>query len=169
MENDVDESTTKSALLSTIISNTTKLMFTSAAPSPTAMTEVKTTDMANTTVQVITTVMANITTSEYFTSTPDISILSQTQYRVYDGLLASGLLLCSLIGFVGNCLALAYFIRSRKRNLPTLLYITACCVDMITCWQISDIFCTVLNASLNPVLYIFRFKEMREWITSAYR
>ena len=143
MENVVDESTTKTAL-STIISNTTTLRFTSAAPSPTAMAEVRTTVMANTSVQVITTVMANITT-EYFTSTPDISILSQTQYRVYDGLLASGLLLCSLIGFVGNCLALAYFIRSRKRNLPTLLYITACCVDMVTCVIEWPIIVSLLN------------------------
>ena len=113
-----------------------------AASSPTAMTEARTTVMANT--SVITTVMSNITTG-HFTSTPDISILALTQYRVYDGLLASGLLLCSLIGFVGNCMALAYFIRSRKRNLPTLLYITACCIDIVTCVIELPIIVSLLN------------------------
>ena len=115
---------------------------TNTASSPTAMTEARTTVMANTTV--ITAVMANITTG-HFTSTPDISILSMTQYRVYDGLLASGLLLCSLIGSVGNCMALAYFIRSRKRNLPTLLYITACCIDIVTCVIELPIIVSLLN------------------------
>ena len=67
------------------------------------------------------------------TSTPDVDILSRTQYRVYDGLLAAGLCLCFLIGLPGNCLSLTYFIRSKKRNLPTLLYITACCIDIVSC------------------------------------
>ena len=72
------------------------------------------------------------TTTEIGSSTPDVSILSQTQYRVYDCLLAAGLCLCFLIGLPGNCLSLTYFIRSRKRNLPTLLYITACSIDIVS-------------------------------------
>ena len=31
-------------------------------------------------------------------------------------------------------------------------------------WLLSEIFCTVLNASLNPLLYVWRMKEMRLWI-----
>ena len=31
-------------------------------------------------------------------------------------------------------------------------------------WIISEIFCTALNASLNPLLYVLRMKEMRLWI-----
>ena len=72
-------------------------------------------------------------TTEIGSSTPDVEILSQAQYRVYDGLLATGLCLCFLIGLPGNCLSLTYFIRSKKRNLPTLLYITACCIDIVSC------------------------------------
>ena len=72
------------------------------------------------------------TTSRSLLTTPDVDILSQTQYRVYDCLLAGGLCLCFLIGLPGNCLSLTYFIRSKNRNLPTLLYITACCIDICT-------------------------------------
>ena len=61
-----------------------------------------------------------------------MQILSQTQYRVYDCLLATGLCLCFLIGLPGNCLSVTYFIRSKKQNLPTLLYITACSIDIFT-------------------------------------
>ena len=66
-------------------------------------------------------------------TTPNVDILSQTQYRVYDCLLAAGLCLCFLIGLPGNCLSLTYFIRSKKRNLPTLLYITASSIDIVSC------------------------------------
>ena len=31
-------------------------------------------------------------------------------------------------------------------------------------WLLSEIFCTVLNASLNPVLYFYRMREMRAWV-----
>ena len=72
-------------------------------------------------------------TTGYLSSSPDVDILLQTQYRLYDCLLAAGLCLCFLIGLPGNCLALTFFIRSKKRNLPTLLYITACCIDIVSC------------------------------------
>ena len=72
-------------------------------------------------------------TKEYLPTTEDIKVLLQTQYRVYDGLLAAGFCLCFLIGFPGNCVSLTYFIRTQKRNLPTLLYITACCIDIVSC------------------------------------
>ena len=35
-------------------------------------------------------------------------------------------------------------------------------------WQISDIFCFVLNSALNPILYICRFKEMRKWLKELF-
>ena len=76
--------------------------------------------------------MTTNTTSAIRTTSPDSNILSQTQYRVYDGLLAAGFILCFLVGLPGNCLSLTYFIRSKKQNLPTLLYMTACCFDIIS-------------------------------------
>ena len=33
-------------------------------------------------------------------------------------------------------------------------------------WLISDVVCTVLNAALNPVLYIYRMSQLREWISA---
>ena len=56
----------------------------------------------------------------------------ETQYRVYDGLLAVGFCICFIIGFPGNCLALKFFVQSGKRNLPTLLYMTASSIDIIS-------------------------------------
>ena len=72
-------------------------------------------------------------TEEHLPINEDFNTLLQTQYRVYDGLLAAGLCLCFLVGFPGNCLSLIYFIRTKKRNLPTLLYITACLIDIVSC------------------------------------
>ena len=76
--------------------------------------------------------MTNVT-EDYLPTTPEVNILLKTQYRVYDGLLAAGLCLCFLVGFPGNCLSLIYFIRTKKRNLPSLLYITACLIDIVSC------------------------------------
>ena len=91
-------------------------------------------------------------TTEFLrSSTPNIEILSQTQYRVYDGLLAAGLCLCFLIGLTGNCISLTYFIRSKKRNLPTLLYITACCIDIVSCVIHLPVTASLLN-NRNPSL-----------------
>ena len=66
------------------------------------------------------------------TTTPDVGLLQQTQYRVYDGMLAMGFWSCLVIGLPGNCLALGYFIQTKNWNLPTLLYITACCIDIVS-------------------------------------
>jgi len=52
------------------------------------------------------------------------------EYRIYDGLLACGLFFCLVIGLPGNCLALKYFLHTKKRNLSTLLYIVACSIDV---------------------------------------
>ena len=59
----------------------------------------------------------------------ETSIL-ETQYRIYDGLLAFGFFACFVIGLPGNCLALRYFVHTKKRNLSTLLYIVACSIDI---------------------------------------
>ena len=75
--------------------------------------------------------MTNITT-EAWPTTPDVNLMLKTQYRVYDGMLALGFCLCLLIGLPGNCLALKFFVQSEKRNLPTLLYITASSIDIIS-------------------------------------
>ena len=32
-------------------------------------------------------------------------------------------------------------------------------------WPISEIFCVVLNAALNPLLYLWRMEEMRQWLS----
>ena len=84
-------------------------------------------------------------------TTPDVNILIETQYRVYDGLLASGLCLCFLIGFPGNCLSFIYFVGSKKRNLPTLLYMIACCIDMVSCLMHLPVTVNLLNKR-NPGL-----------------
>ena len=75
--------------------------------------------------------MTNITT-EAWPTTPDVNLVLETQYRVYDGMLALGFCLCLLIGLPGNCLALKFFVQSEKRNLPTLLYMTASSIDIIS-------------------------------------
>ena len=70
---------------------------------------------------------------------------------MYDGLLAAGFCLCFLIGFPGNCLSLIYFVRTQKRNLPTLLYITACCIDIVSCVNHLSVAVNLLNKR-NPGL-----------------
>ncbi|KAL5252541.1 hypothetical protein ACHWQZ_G015350 [Mnemiopsis leidyi] len=69
------------------------------------------------------------------TATPELTndeILQQTQYRVYDSLLAAAFCLCLIIGLPGNSLALKYFVGVKKRSLPTLLYIAACSIDIVS-------------------------------------
>ena len=77
-------------------------------------------------------VTTNIATTEAGPTTPDVNLMLETEYRVYDGMLALGFCLCLLIGLPGNCLALKFFLQSEKRNLPTLLYITASSIDIIS-------------------------------------
>ena len=36
-------------------------------------------------------------------------------------------------------------------------------------WLLCDVFCVVLNASLNPLFYVWRMKEMRLWICRLFR
>ena len=62
----------------------------------------------------------------------DETLRHNPDYRVYDGLLATGLCICFIIALLGNSLALKYFIHTKKRNLSTLLYILACCIDIVT-------------------------------------
>ena len=35
-------------------------------------------------------------------------------------------------------------------------------------WVITDVVCTVLNAALNPVLYIYRMNHFREWVATKF-
>ena len=65
-------------------------------------------------------------------STPDIHLIEQTEYRAYDSLLAVAFCVCLVVGLPGNFLALSYFIQTKKRNLPTLLYISACSIDILS-------------------------------------
>jgi hypothetical protein len=74
--------------------------------------------------------LKNYTVSVAAPTTPDVSLMEETQYRVYDSLIATGLCLCFLIGLPGNCLALCYFLQTKKRNLSTLLYIVASSIDI---------------------------------------
>ena len=76
---------------------------------------------------------ATNSTKEPMPSSPDVSLMDETRYRVYDGLIATGFFLGLTIGFPGNCIALIYFIRSKKRNLSTLLYKVACSIDIVSC------------------------------------
>ena len=65
-------------------------------------------------------------------TTPDIRLLEQTEYRTFDCLIAAGFCVCLLIGLPGNCLALSYFIQTKKRNLSTILYMTASTIDILS-------------------------------------
>ena len=76
--------------------------------------------------------METDTSTETWPTTPDVNLMLETQYRVYDGLLAVGFCICFIIGFPGNCLALKFFVKSGKRNLPTLIYMTASSIDIIS-------------------------------------
>ena len=89
-------------------------------------------------------IITNATTGSW-SSTPDVDLMLQTQYRVYDGLLALGLCFCFLIGLPGNCLSLTYFALSKKRSLPNLLYITACCIDICSCMIHLPVAANLLN------------------------
>ena len=71
-------------------------------------------------------------TTEHPPTTPDVSLLQLTEYRIYDGLVATGFLICLVIGLPGNCLALRYFLQSKKRTLSNLLYIAACSLDTVS-------------------------------------
>ena len=65
-------------------------------------------------------------------STPDTHLIEQTEYRAYDSLIAVAFSVCLVVGLPGNSLALSYFIQTKKRNLPTLLYISACSIDILS-------------------------------------
>ena len=64
--------------------------------------------------------------------TPDVGLVREAPYKLYDGLLATCFCACLMIGLPGNCLALTHFLRSKKRNLSTLLYIVATSIDIIS-------------------------------------
>ena len=64
-------------------------------------------------------------------TTRERNFILEAESEVYEsGLFAVGFLVCSVIGLPGNCLALSYFIQTKSRNLATLLYIIACCIDV---------------------------------------
>ena len=64
--------------------------------------------------------------------TPNVGAVKQPKFIAYDCLLATGFCICFIVGLPGNCLALSYFIQTKKRNLSTLLYIAACSFDIIS-------------------------------------
>ena len=75
--------------------------------------------------------MDNSTSAPF--NTPDVGLILQTQFRVYDGLISATYWICLLIGLPGNCLSLTYFIKTGKRNLSTWLYIIMCVIDIFCC------------------------------------
>ena len=36
-------------------------------------------------------------------------------------------------------------------------------------WLLSELFCTILNAALNPLLYVLRMRDLRSWIEGIVR
>ena len=64
-------------------------------------------------------------------------------------------LTCNLLCLVQNVMSLASF--SLYNSHQFWKYYS---------WLLSDIVTTVLNAALNPVLYIIRMDKLREWVTS---
>ena len=66
--------------------------------------------------------------------TPSVeNLLSETEYRIYDTLLAVILSLCTLVGLPGNLLSLIYFYSANKRD-SSLIYTMICGVDVCTCF-----------------------------------
>ena len=71
-------------------------------------------------------------------------------------------LVCNLPCFLNNIL---WFILKLLDEQPNKIYGNT--FMFFYSWLISDIVCTVLNAALNPVLYFYRIKHVREWSKSS--
>ena len=69
-------------------------------------------------------------------------------------------LLCNSFTFVNTVLfTITYVVRN---DYPGKIYSNT--FMFFYSWSISEIFCTVLNATLNPLLYYWRMKEFRSWV-----
>ena len=68
-------------------------------------------------------------------------------------------LTCNLLTFLNN--ALYTYTRMTESAYPGRIYENQ--FMFFYSWLISEICCTVLNASLNPILYVCRMRAMREW------
>ena len=75
-------------------------------------------------------------------------------------------LLCNSITFLNN-VALNYTVIILNKRYPGPLYTND--FMLFYSWAISEIFCTALNAALNPLLYLCRMNKMREWTVSLVR
>ena len=65
--------------------------------------------------------------------TPSVeNLLTETEYRIYDTLLAVILSLCTLVGLPGNLLSLIYFYSANKRD-SSLIYTMVSAIDICTC------------------------------------
>ena len=75
---------------------------------------------------------------------------------------AAVFLTCNVLTFLNVALVASAHLLGRPvmffHKHPFMLYYSI---------TLSDVFCTVLNATLNPILYVFRFKEMRTWLRNA--
>jgi hypothetical protein len=69
-------------------------------------------------------------------------------------------LVCNTLTFINN--ALSTFTEMSDKSYPGPIYKNT--FMFFYSWLLSEIFCTVLNASLNPVLYFWRMKRMRLWV-----
>ena len=69
-------------------------------------------------------------------------------------------LLCNLCVFLNNTVYM--FTKILDLGYPGQIYRST--FMFFYSWILSEIFCTVLNASLNPLLYIYRMKRMRMWV-----
>ena len=69
-------------------------------------------------------------------------------------------LACNLFAFFNNLLCTVTFVTGM--GYPGPIYNNT--FMFFYSWSISDILCTVLNATLNPVLYVCCMKDMRIWL-----
>ena len=73
-------------------------------------------------------------TSEAVPQTPDIEeLFSDSQYRIYDYLLATTLALCLIIGLPGNIASFVYFYSTVKKDFASLIYTMVCGIDVCSC------------------------------------
>ena len=65
-------------------------------------------------------------------ATQEIQFSDTDAGQVWDKILGTILVLCTVVGMPGNLISLGYFWFTKKKDLATLLYIAICCIDLFT-------------------------------------
>ena len=95
-----------------------------------------------------------------------VSRMNQKKYRaaVTMAMFSTLFLICNLPCLLNNIL---WFLTELMHKYPEPFYVGD--FMFFYSWLISDVICTVVNASLNPVLYFSRMVGFRNWVKSKFR